>query len=185
MFSTALWSLPAIILVALLLGGDHLVAAKKLSEATKDNCEVCVSFMEKFIAGLDDATKSAPVKIENAFRKTCKTAKKSDQRLCYFIGGSEDSATSIIGELSKPVSWSMPADKVCLKLYKKDNQICDLKYEKQIDLSSTDLKKLKVRDLKKILTEWEEDCKGCTEKSDFIRRIEELMPKYAPRKQEL
>lgn len=47
-------------------------------------------------------------------------------------------------------------------------------------MSSVDLKKLKVKDLKKILDDWGESCKGCAEKSDFIRRINELMPKYAP-----
>jgi len=41
-----------------------------------------------------------------------------------------------------------------------------------------DLKKLKVRDLKKILLDWDEDCDGCLEKTDFIKRIEELIPKY-------
>lgn len=50
--------------------------------------------------------------------------------------------------------------------------------EKQIDLKSVDLKKLKVKELKKILSDWEERCEGCIEKSDFIRRIEELKPKY-------
>ncbi len=52
--------------------------------------------------------------------------------------------------------------------------------DKQVDLSSVDLKKLKVRDLKKILEDWGESCKGCAEKSDYIRKINELMPKYAP-----
>ena len=41
-----------------------------------------------------------------------------------------------------------------------------------------DLKKLKVRDLKKILADWDEICDGCLEKSDYIRRIEELKPKF-------
>jgi hypothetical protein len=40
------------------------------------------------------------------------------------------------------------------------------------------LKKLKVRDLKKILNEWDESCDGCLEKADFIKRIEQLKPKY-------
>ena len=44
----------------------------------------------------------------------------------------------------------------------------------------TDLKKLKVKDLKAILSDWDEMCRGCTEKTDFIRLIEELMPKYDP-----
>lgn len=47
---------------------------------------------------------------------------------CYYLGGVEDSATGILSEMSKPLSWSMPADKICEKLKKKDNQICDLRY---------------------------------------------------------
>jgi hypothetical protein len=54
-----------------------------------------------------------------------------------------------------------------------------LKTEKTIDLKTVDLKKLKVRDLKKILSGWDEDCDGCIEKSDFIKKIELLKPKYA------
>lgn len=50
--------------------------------------------------------------------------------------------------------------------------------EKQIDLRTVDLKKLKVRDLKKVLNDWDESCDGCLEKSDYILRIEELKPKY-------
>lgn len=102
---------------------------------------------------------------------------------CYYVGGLETSATYIIGEMSKPMSWGMPADKICReKLLKKDSQICDLKYEKQIDLDSVDLKKLKVKDLKKILSDWGESTFGMAEKSDFIRKIEELKPKYANKK---
>ena len=37
---------------------------------------------------------------------------------------------------------------------------------------------MKVKELKKILADWGEGCKACTEKSDFIKRIEELKPKY-------
>ena len=84
--------------------------------------------------------------------------------------------------MSRPMSWNMPADKICReKLLKKDSQICDLKYEKQIDVNAVDLKTLKVKDLKKILSDWGEDSKGFTEKSEFIKRIEELKPKFAPK----
>lgn len=154
--------------------------AKQLKEANEENCEVCVKFMGKFIDSLSSDISGTPAKIEDAFKKFCKGTKKDDNRFCYYVGGLEESATGILGEMSKPVSWGMPADKVCMKLYRKDNQICDLKYEKQIDLSKTDLKKLKVKDLKKILSDWDEQCRGCTEKDDYVRLIEELMPKYAP-----
>ena len=45
-------------------------------------------------------------------------------------------------------------------------------------MKTVDLKKLRVRDLKKILNDWDEVCDGCIEKSEFITRIEELKPKY-------
>jgi hypothetical protein len=50
--------------------------------------------------------------------------------------------------------------------------------EKSIDLKTVDLKKLKVRDLKKVLSDWDESCDDCIEKADFIKRIEQLKPKY-------
>lgn len=95
---------------------------------------------------------------------------------CYYLGGLEESATGILGEMSKPMTWSLPSDKICEKLKKKDTQICELRYDVQIDLKTVDLKKLKVRDLKKILNDWGEECSGCIEKSEYLKRIEELKP---------
>lgn len=115
---------------------------------------------------------------KKASKKWCKAAKLRENRFCYFLGGTEDAATGILGEMSKPLSWGVPPEKVCEKLKKKDKQVCELRYEKQIDLKTIDLKKLKVRDLKKILNDWDETCDGCLEKGDFIKRIEELKPKH-------
>ncbi|XP_035236785.1 mesencephalic astrocyte-derived neurotrophic factor-like [Anguilla anguilla] len=153
-----------------------------VSGALKDGeCEVCVSFLGRFYQSLkDDDVKFTSDDIEKALVKTCKDTKGKENRLCYYIGATSDAATKIINEVSKPLSSHIPVSKICEKLKKKDSQICELKYDKQVDLSSVDLKKLKVKDLKKILEEWGESCKGCVEKSDFIRKINELMPKYAP-----
>lgn len=52
--------------------------------------------------------------------------------------------------MSKPMSWSMPSDKICEKLKKKDQQICELHYDVEIDFKTVDLKKLKVKELKKL-----------------------------------
>jgi len=156
-----------------------IVESKKITEATEDNCEVCVKFISQFITTLDSDTKSSPAKIETAFRQYCKTTKKDDNRFCYYVGGLEESATGMLGEMSKPISWSMPADKVCLKLYRMDEQICDLRYEKVIDLSNVDVSKLKVHELKKLLSDWGEQCRGCSEKDDYVRLVKELLPKYA------
>ncbi|XP_037924548.1 mesencephalic astrocyte-derived neurotrophic factor homolog [Hermetia illucens] len=155
-----------------------LVLATSSSGLKEEDCEVCVKTVRKFGESLDDSTRKNPKLIEEEFKKFCKTSKNKEHRFCYYLGGLEDSATGILGELSKPLSWSMPAEKICEKLKKKDAQICDLRFEKQIDINSVDLKKLKVRDLKKILNDWDESCEGCIEKTDFIQRIEQLKPKY-------
>ncbi|CAH2106690.1 unnamed protein product [Euphydryas editha] len=144
-------------------------------------CEVCVKTVDKFAATLSDDVKKDPKLIEAEFKKFCKGTRNKENRFCYYLGGLEESATGILGELSKPLSWSMPSDKICEKLRKKDAQICDLRFDKQIDLNNVDLKKLKVRDLRKILNDWDEVCDGCIEKTDFIKRIEELKPKYMGR----
>lgn len=50
---------------------------------------VCVKFLSKFIDTLDDATKSNPGKIEEVFRKTCKSTKGDDNRfvsIFNFVG---------------------------------------------------------------------------------------------------
>lgn len=151
--------------------------------ARKDEeCEVCVKVISKFVDSIDDDIKKSPEKIENQFSKFCKNLKDKEERFCYYIGGLATSATNILRIMSKPVSWHMPPEKVCEKLKAADSQICELKYDKQIDLSEVNFKKLKVKDLKKILSDWGEDdaCKGCAEKDDFIRAVEKLMPKYAP-----
>ncbi|KAI5607539.1 mesencephalic astrocyte-derived neurotrophic factor precursor, partial [Silurus asotus] len=152
------------------------------SEALKDgDCEVCLNFLGKFYQSLkDNDVQFTSDAIEKSLVKACKDAKGKENRFCYYIGATSDAATKIINEVSKPLSYHVPVEKVCEKLKKKDSQICELKYDKQVDLSTVDLKKLKVKDLKKILDEWGESCKGCAEKSDFIRKITELMPKYAP-----
>uniref|UniRef100_A0A6B2EA67 Mesencephalic astrocyte-derived neurotrophic factor homolog n=1 Tax=Phlebotomus kandelakii TaxID=1109342 RepID=A0A6B2EA67_9DIPT len=150
-----------------------------ISSALKEeDCEVCFKTVRKFADTLTEDVKKDTKKIEEKFKVFCKSQKNKEHRFCYYLGGLEESATGILGELSKPLSWSMPANKVCEKLKKMDAQICDLRYEKQIDLNTVDLKKLKVRDLKKILTDWDENCDGCLEKTDYINRIEELKPQY-------
>uniref|UniRef100_A0A8C4LZD7 Mesencephalic astrocyte derived neurotrophic factor n=1 Tax=Equus asinus TaxID=9793 RepID=A0A8C4LZD7_EQUAS len=141
------------------------------------DCEVCISYLGRFYQDLKnrDVTFS-PASVEKELTKFCREARGKENRLCYYIGATDDAATKIINEVSKPLAHHIPVEKICEKLKKKDSQIY-----KQIDLSTVDLKKLRVKELKKILDDWGETCKGCAEKSDYIRKINELMPKYAPK----
>lgn len=155
-----------------------LACISAVASLRADDCEVCVGFLTKVSQTLTDSEKSNPKSIETRFKEACSISKGKENRFCYYLGGLEESATGILGEMSKPLSWGMPVEKVCEKLKKKDAQICELRYEKQIDLNNVDLKKLKVRDLKKILNDWDETCDDCLEKGDYIKRIEQLKPKY-------
>jgi len=141
-------------------------------------CEVCNGFLNKFVSETLEKSDTTPVKIEAKLREACKKSKNRENRFCYYIGGLEDSATGILPKVSQPLANHLPVNKVCEKLKKADAQICELRYEKQIDLNKVDLKKLKVRDLKKILSDWDEVCEDCLEKGDYIKHIEKLKPKY-------
>ncbi|XP_050424251.1 mesencephalic astrocyte-derived neurotrophic factor homolog [Adelges cooleyi] len=144
---------------------------------TADDCPVCVATIDKFSQTLENVNE--PKKIEESFRSFCLLTKNDkEKRLCYYLGGLEDSATGILSEMSKPLSWSMPSVKICERLKKMDVQICDIKFDKEIDWKTVNLKKLKVKDLKKILDNWGEICDGCLEKTDYIKRVEELKPNY-------
>ena len=155
--------------------------------------------MNTFADSLTEADKTNPEKIEKAFKKYCGSVKvdTKEHRLCYYVGALETSATYSVGDLSKPLAWGIPAEKICReRLFKSNPQICDLKYgqwlrcvleklisvvwwclEKQIDVNAVDLSKLKVKDLKKILSDWGETA-DFIEKSEFIKRINEVKEKY-------
>ena len=91
---------------------------------------VCVKTLERFSGTLTKDQLTKPAVIEKEFKSFCKDLKSKENRFCYFLGGTADAATGILGEMSKPLSWGMPALKVCEKLKKKDRQVCELAYGK-------------------------------------------------------
>jgi hypothetical protein len=51
------------------------------------------------------------------------------------------------------------------------------------DWSKVNFDKMRVKELREILTEWGEKCEGCTDKSDFIRLIQSVKDKHIQREQ--
>ncbi|MFH4973905.1 hypothetical protein AB6A40_000614 [Gnathostoma spinigerum] len=146
--------------------------------ASSKSCEVCVKVLNDAMQLVPDADKSNPEKIGETIRKHCSTLKGKEHSLCFYIGALPDSLSSMMKDVQTPLSYPMPAEKVCEKLKKQDAQICELKYDVKIDWKTVDLKKMRVKELKKILEEWGESCKGCSEKSEYVARINELKAKY-------
>ncbi|XP_018428600.1 PREDICTED: mesencephalic astrocyte-derived neurotrophic factor [Nanorana parkeri] len=138
---------------ALTVTGLLLLLAKPGQPLRAGECEVCVSFLSRFYQSLkDNDVEFTPAGVEKELVKTCNEARGKENR---FVRMQRDYAEQA-GDPPHCVTY------------------------KQIDLSTVDLKKLRVKELKKILDDWGETCKGCAEKSDFIRKINELMPRYAP-----
>lgn len=142
------------------------------------DCEVCVKFLTKLDSTLKDEDRGSQEKLTELLKSACKTAKNKDRKFCFYIGATPDAATYILKEVTKPLGFYKPATAICESLKKKDSQICDLQYEKELDWKNINLKKMRVKELKKILADWEEDCKGCVEKSDFIKKIETVRNKH-------
>ncbi|XP_077329995.1 cerebral dopamine neurotrophic factor [Lithobates pipiens] len=147
-------------------------------------CEVCKEYLQRFYQSLlEKKCEFTPTAIEKELFNTCRDATGKENRLCYYLGATSDAATKIVSEVSRPMSAHVPVSKICEKLRRIDIQICELKYEKKIDLNSVDLAKLRVAELKKILDSWGETCVACIEKTDYVQLIKELAPKYTAQNQ--
>ncbi|KFO25657.1 Cerebral dopamine neurotrophic factor [Fukomys damarensis] len=141
---------------------------------------VCTEFLSRFYNSLIARRVTFSLDtIEKELINFCLDVKGKENRLCYYLGATKDAATKILSEVTRPMSVHMPSVKICEKLKKMDSQICDLKYEKQLDLASVDLWKMRIAELKQILSSWGEECRACAEKTDYVNLIKELAPKYA------
>ena len=137
------------------------------SKLAERECEVCIKVLNELSStGLKKVSE-----LDTSLRKSCKAYTNTvEGRFCYYIGAMPDSATSIVQEALKPLSFGKPVEKICEDLKKKDSSICTLRFEKPIDLT-VDLNKLKMSDLRKAISENKLDCSQCTEKSDYVRLL--------------
>lgn len=142
------------------------------------DCEVCIKFLKKFESTLTDTDRADQDRLTTLLKKACTNSKSKDRRFCYMVGGTPDAATYVLKDITKPIGYFKPVETICEALKKKDSQVCDLQYEKELDWKNINLKKMRVKELKKILSDWEETCKGCVEKSDFIKKIESVRSKH-------
>ncbi|XP_069048072.1 cerebral dopamine neurotrophic factor [Lepisosteus oculatus] len=150
-----------------------------LNTTSASDCEVCTGFLGKFYQYLSSKyAELTPARVEEELLVTCMDAEGKENRLCYYLGATADAATKMTSEVTRPMSFHVPVQKICEKLKKMDSQICELKYETQLELNSVDLSKLRVAELKNILNSWGEVCRACIEKTDFVNLIQELAPKH-------
>jgi hypothetical protein len=115
-----------------------------------------------------------------------------DVKMCYIFDPIKKS-------VSQPFATGMPKKKVCERLKKDNPDICAIKYRKLFPFFSSflvlisslrlflliaikvekkegekvDYNKMKVKELKTLLTQRGVQCVGCSEKSDFVKKCQE------------
>lgn len=147
-----------------------------LSLEEKD-CPVCFSIVDKLHKDVTkDGAKPTVENVSESFLHICDTANKdsTESKFCYYMGGQDVSATRTYKEMAERMTWGLPTAKICEHLRTRDTQICEIRERKPIDLKTVDLKKLKVAELKRVLKSHGGSCDGCLEKSEFIKKLEEI-----------
>jgi len=108
---------------------------------------------------------------------------------CYYMGIQTDKGQGSAGGSKKDIagmfSRGIEPDRICKRTKKKDMQMCELRYPRQVELSKINLDKMRVKDLRRLMDEQGLTCKGCTEKSEFVAKIKEFVAKNPGKKQEL
>jgi len=157
---------------------------------------VCLGVVKRF-----EAAKSANSNLktledyEKMMREECKKMEHpKEKRVCWYLGAAKDSATNILREVSRPLQIGVPPISICRRLKSKDAAICALRYEgnsvvedapaakpnkKRVPfINWNELPKMRVKQLRKLLEQLGETCQGCVEKGDFLRKFNEVRPKY-------
>jgi hypothetical protein len=109
--------------------------------------------------------------IEEAIGKHCKDKDKKlnsrEKKICYYID-------PIKRDVAQPFSLGMPSLKVCQRINKSNPEICTVKMPVKTEkMEKKDISKLRVKQLKQILADRGVECKGCVEKEEFVKRVQE------------
>merc|ERR1719263_142048 len=110
-------------------------------------------------------------KIENLIDKECKKIgdEKPMNKMCYYMMG-------VKRMVSKDMKQGAPAELACKRYTDKDASICELRFPKKLD-PNMNLEKMRVKELRHLMREYEVECVNCLEKSDMIKRIRETIMK--------
>ena len=121
--------------------------------------------------------------VEKVMQKYCDTTKGKDKTMCYYMGiGDATSGTAggVKRDISSSLTRGINAKRLCNRLKTKDAQMCELKYEKKIDVKNTDLKKLRVKELRKICDDEGINTKGARAAAAPRRRRRQPPPPPPP-----
>eukprot|EP01029_Cantina_marsupialis_P027675 TRINITY_DN773167_c0_g1_i1.p1 TRINITY_DN773167_c0_g1~~TRINITY_DN773167_c0_g1_i1.p1 ORF type:complete len:185 (-),score=49.35 TRINITY_DN773167_c0_g1_i1:220-711(-) len=144
-----------------------LVSAKK--EKDPNHCEVCL----KVIGAIDETITKEERKdletVENAVEKFC--SKKHNAKIdkaCYYL-------LPIKRDVARPFTLGAPVERICKKLAKKNPELCLIKFQDVKASEAMKPEKMRIRQLRAFLSERGLTCDGCWEKSDYVRKVKEVI----------
>mmetsp|Transcript_19170 Transcript_19170/g.28354 ORF Transcript_19170/g.28354 Transcript_19170/m.28354 type:complete len:167 (-) Transcript_19170:233-733(-) len=139
------------------------------ANAPVTECEVCVKVFDEVKADMTKADMKDKPKIEAALGRYCKRTDLGprERKICYYID-------PIKRDIAHPFSLGMDSAKVCKRINKSNPEICTVKFPVQTEkMEKKDLSKLRVKQLRSILADRGVECKGCLEKEEFIKKVQD------------
>jgi mesencephalic astrocyte-derived neurotrophic factor len=139
---------------------------------------VCVKVMDDVRASMDKDDSRKKDKVEAALGKYCGIIPGHDnnpganlsareRKICYYID-------PIKRDVAQPFSLGMSSLKVCQRINKSNPEICSVKFPVKTEkMEAKDITKLRVKQLKEILAQRGVECKGCVEKEEFVKKVQE------------
>jgi mesencephalic astrocyte-derived neurotrophic factor len=149
-----------------------------LSLSTLSTITVCVKVMDDVRASMDKDDSRKKDKVEAALGKYCGIIPGHDnnpganlsareRKICYYID-------PIKRDVAQPFSLGMSSLKVCQRINKSNPEICSVKFPVKTEkMEAKDITKLRVKQLKQILAQRGVECKGCVEKEEFVKKVQE------------
>lgn len=136
-------------------------------DAAQPKCEVCLSVFDKLKEQINEKKiKGKQDQIADLIESFCsKKMGPKDTKICYNL-------LPMKGDAARQLSIGKDSIKVCEKLSKSNPDFCTIRYPVKTD-ANTDYSKLRVKQLKNILSDRGTNCPNCVEKSEYVKRCKE------------
>ncbi|RHY21939.1 hypothetical protein DYB25_008148 [Aphanomyces astaci] len=147
------------------------LSAVEVSAKDDKECEVCIKVIDTLKAQYTDLLKESKGKpkldvAEVALEKMC-TKFKSSPKEKKLVRPTR----MVLSLRVRSIDVWCDTLKICQSLTKKNPEFCSIRFPIKTE-AGADYSKLRVKELKKILSERGVSCNGCVEKSDFVKKLQ-------------
>merc|ERR1719499_561774 len=147
-----------------------LIQAKK--NIDPKHCEVCIKVYDEIKAKAWENGKPSITDAQDTISSVCRKYQRgsTQKKLCGEI-------LELKGNMAKSILVKgMDAKYGCNKLSSNNKEVCDMRFPEEY-AKDTNFKKLRMKQLKRIIANNNLDCKNCFEKADFVRVVENFYAK--------